>query len=471
MIFSNPTTKVAITGIAEAGKTTFLTSLLWHLDQIGSGKLEVRNGKNNPIDIYKAKINDGKITKRTFQYKQVIAEVLHTREFPQKTADWRECSVEFAREGWWYNRQRLEFVDFPGERIVDVALMAYSSFDQWSAHFFEAVANVPQLTPYINEYKTKIQTSTDAAACIRAYKELIEKIIGEYGSLVSPSTLLLDEKGKTWKDKIKTASGKLDKQQFIPTAVSGLLGFEFAPIPVELVPTMPFTRQFKKNYERYRKKALFPLIKQVFRADKLLVLINIPELLMEGGEAYNQAVATIEALVTTLDPAGSFWKGFAIWSGLYFLGWNPVPLREVIFVATQTDRIHPDDINNDKIVRLLGEMVGGIISKVRPLKCQKTHCAAIQSTYVPPKSNDAITDGKKILCGIPQAAGNPQCRTIKYEVDALPATIPSKFATKGAPNKYCFPKTCFPEDFPEIMSHPPKHNNLNAVFNFIINDK
>ena len=465
MILSNPKTKVAITGIAEAGKTTFLTSLLWHLDQIGSGKFEVRNGKDKLIEIYKVNINDGKITPRTFQYKQVIGEVLHTREFPKKTTDWHKCSIEFSRKDWKFNRQRLEFIDFPGERIVDIALMAVSSFGQWSTKFFDAAASVPQIAPLIKRYKESIGTSASAYTCIVAYKELIEEIVDKYGSLVSPSTLLLDEKGKTWKDKIRTPSGTLDKKQFIHTAVSGLSGMEFAPIPVELARTISFTHQFEKNYKQYREKVLFPLIKQVFRADKLLVLIDIPGLLMSGGQAYNQAVATVEQLATTLDPAGSFWKGLAIWSGLYFLGWNPVPLREVIFVATQTDRIHPDDISNNRILKLLDEMVNGTINKVMPLECKKTHCAAIQTTYPSPRT----TDGKKSLCGIPRVAENTARQTLEYDVDQLPDGIPAKFAAKGNPEELIFPKTHFPEDFPEIMTHPPKHKNLDKVFNLIIN--
>ena len=429
------TTNVALIGVARSGKTTFLTSLLWHLDQYKHDEtFQVTDSKSEPsrVTLSKIRINAGGHTDHTYKFREAINKMIRERAFPSKSTDWKECTVEFVRSDWPISRQRINFFDFPGERVADLSLMIGRSYQQWCDILFAKLTETHTVSGLLEDYNKAISSANNEIDCLLAYKDLIGKLVHRHGSLISPSTLLLDASGKHFREKFDGESNL--HQQFIDTALSGLPESQFVPI---FKGTNSFTKLFEQRYNQYREQVLYPLIRKLWNTDKLLIFIDIPSLLQAGDIAYNDAVNAATQLATILDPSESWVQWLLGWSLLRrVLGMEWQPLKQIIFVASQADRVRPEDISNSRLQDLLEHIVGNIKTKiVLPQGCQTTCCSAIWSS---------------------QSANVP---------DELPSAIPDQWP----PPHFKFPYIA--GNIPTAITKPPKHKNLDTLFSLIINEK
>ena len=446
-LLSQTTTNVAITGISEAGKTTFLASLLWHLSQYGAqtkaNKFIVKGKNGQDIDLFDIKVNDNLFTAHTFRHEDVFNRMIEKRSFPEKTKDWKECTVTFGRSDWRYY-QTLNIYDFPGERVTDLALMAGKNYVQWSKAFFDSLAKIEGSSRLTGAYETDVRDAKDFGDYLHAYKKLVASLIEEWGSLVSPSTLLLDTDGLNFRAKInqflaqrkETAAEQINVTQkinaFIATSIAGQRNAEFIPILPDMPVPAHVLENFKENYKHYVRKVLKPLVCKIANSHKILMLFDIPTLLQSGDKAYNEATVIARKLAVTVKPANNFFQKYAGWCGLR---WVANPLQQVIFIASQADRIKTDDFNAGKLSAMLQQTVGSLRPSIFPLSSESTICSAIWSH-------------------------TPEIDTI---ASAMPNNIPQQFA----PNEYMFPLTVC--NVPKTLVNPPTHYNLDHIFNLIIN--
>jgi hypothetical protein len=149
--------------------------------------------------------------------------------------------------------------------------------------------------------------------------------------------------------------------------------------------------------------------------------------------AYNGALKIIDNLVSTLNPTGSLFQALAKVSMLKKLGMEWKPLKQVIFVATQADRVQRNDLQQGKLHVLLNDMVAGIRQRNEPLKSETAVCSAIWSQ----------ADGQN------------------------PSSLPDKLPDTFAAGDYDFPR--IQGNFPAVKTNSPKHHQLDDIFNLIIN--
>lgn len=121
--------RIAVTGIANSGKTVFLTSLLWQLHEFADANFFLGNG---------VKITEFREVRRnsTFPFYKFQDAMAKQGEWPRKTKDVHQYVGEFKRSDR-SRKQRMEFLDFPGERIADAAIAGYDDFGDWSDHMFD----------------------------------------------------------------------------------------------------------------------------------------------------------------------------------------------------------------------------------------------------------------------------------------------------------------------------------------------
>jgi len=140
-----PDIRLAVSGLADAGKTVFITQLVSHLEHFKRGRFDLGDGRTI-TDVKLAAVEVPGV--KPFPYQEARNHLLGwashwppaTREpdpdWPPATREVTGLRVEFTLvdEGaWFFTRWRyhVEIYDFPGELLVDLNLPD-RSFAAWS---------------------------------------------------------------------------------------------------------------------------------------------------------------------------------------------------------------------------------------------------------------------------------------------------------------------------------------------------
>ncbi|MFP4671814.1 MAG: YcjX family protein [Desulfohalobiaceae bacterium] len=429
---------IAVTGIAGGGKTVFLTSLISHLMEFGNGYFHPGRG----VDITDFReIPSKKAWPPRFEH-SAFREDLARGSWPEKSKDCSEYICEFRRSDRMLGRQRLTFFDFPGERVADAAIAAYSKYEDWSEHIlkhFENQYDYARITaPYL-QYVQQENVSLDGVLAL--YKETLAKLILDFKPLISPSTFLLDKNGQL------AEPGQVT--EISQARYAGISKDEqFAPLPREVCRKYPrMAARMSTLYKKYRKNVVLPMFEKISNSDTLVVLVDIPSLLLGGAGRYNDNRQILLDLFELLRPDSHV--GSQILS--YLKLWQN-SLARIAFVAAKADMVHPMDVENKRMLSLL-KMITDRPARMLP-KVQKEWfvCSACYSTY--PAEGVRRLQGKL-------ARNNPENKFMGYNVSELPAKWPESWRL-GA---YHFYK--INPDAPENYLFPPRHQGLDQIFEFI----
>ncbi len=430
--------RVVVTGIAGGGKTVFLTSLLSHLMEFGQGNFHLGRG----VDISDFKEIPGQKNWPPFFPHSSFREDLARGKWPEKTTDCSQYTCQFRRSDWYFSAQRMSFFDFPGERIADAAIAAYSDYGEWSdhvlSHFTKHHDYAWAAGPYL-EYIQGPELSRDRLLSL--YREVLARLILAYKPLITPSTFLLDQEGNP------AAPGTVS--EIASSRYTGISwSRQFAPLPKGHRRENPeLTREMSAMYKQYRKQVVLPVFERISQAQSLVVLVDIPSLLAGGVGRYNDNRQILLDLFEILRPRSDL-------GGLirkYFKFWQKT-LGRVAFVAAKADMVHPMDIENKRLQSLLKMMTDRAAKMLPHVKCEWFVCSACHSTFP--------VSGKRRLKG-KLARNNPDKEFLEYSVPELPRTWPKNWQ----PGDYQFYRI-YP-DAPENYLIPPRHMGLDRVFEFI----
>lgn len=381
---------------------------------------------------------------KVFPFQQYRDAMSRAKSWPSKTTDSYRFSCEFIRSDWKHFRQRLNFFDFPGERIADVAIAAHSDFDKWSDHMFRHFNSNLDYKSAMAGYYQEINTDQPTAEKLLAgYRLSLAGLILGYKPLISPSVFLLDREGQ--------AVTPGTERELASSQICGLDNdSQFSPLPEDFRKSHPeIVKQFTKFYRQYRKQLVLPLFEQLVQGDTLVILIDIPSLLAGGVGRYNDNRQIVLDLIETLQKDTSLSQKLK----RIIKFWNK-PLRKIAFVASKSDLVLAGDIVNGKLQSLLKQMNARAKSLIPDAEVKWFTCSACQSTT-------QEKDGKSLKGKL--AYNNPEKEPIEFEVSELPESWPESWQ----PNDYHF-YSVYPETAQNYQL-PPKHLGLDRILDFMIN--
>ncbi|MGF1450491.1 MAG: YcjX family protein [Opitutales bacterium] len=435
--------KIAITGIAGGGKTVFLTSLLSHLaehdpDHFVFGQharardfreLAFRAGYGGPFRLERARDN---LSRR--------------QSWPAKTRDCSHFRCEFRRSDQRFSRQRLHFFDLPGERIADAAIAACESYAEWSDHTIKHLEDRSSYADAAGDYLALQKfKELDEELLLRTYRETLAKLILGFKPLVAPSTFLLDPLGDTPKGQtIEELAG----ERLSGLEPEGGNPGEFAPMAARARKRFPeLATRMTRAYRRYRRELALPVFGELREAERLIVLVDIPSLLLGGDGRYNDNRQMLDDLFEALRPGSLLGARL-----LGLLGIKLWPLERVAFVASKADMVLPEDVENGRLVGLLRGMADRSRHKIPGVRCEWFAASACVSTRSGHESNTLI--------------GRPghqpaDAAELEFEVSRLPETWPRAWE----PGEYAFYRVH--PNAPRNLQIPPPHLGLDRVFDFI----
>lgn len=390
----DPTLRLGVTGLARAGKTVFITSLVSNLmDRARMGQLQAHaEGRIDRVFLQPSP----DVTVPRFDYERNRAVLLgDTPVWPQATRAVSELrlTVQMKPAGL-LGRVRslhLDIVDYPGEWLLDLGLMT-QSYAQWSQGVLDRLANRPEAAAFL----ARLQGLDDAA-----WDEPVALGLAE-----TYTAALADLRRAGLSD---VTPGRF----LMPGDLAGSPALTFAPMQRPESPARNgLWRLFERRFEAYKSHVVRPFFRDHFaRIDRQVVLVDVLEAVHQGPDALEDMRRAMAGVLAGFKPG----RG-GILSDL----WQGRRVERILFAATRADHLHHSQ--HPKLAALLAAML-------RDAK-DRADFAGAQTAAMALASLRATTevevqrDGREVQAvqGILQSTGKP-ARMFPGELPSDPARL------------------------------------------------
>ncbi|NDV01997.1 YcjX family protein [Pseudoroseicyclus tamaricis] len=315
--FSDPVVRLGVTGLSEAGKTVFITSLVANL--LDRGRMPgLRAAAASEIrSVWLQPQPDDTLPR--FDYEAHRARLTgENPAWPEGTRRISQLRLSFRIEpAGFFSRLagpqtvHLDIVDYPGEWLLDLGLME-KSFADWSAEVISRARRRPVAAPWLAELDAadpgaKLE-EPDAQALAGAFTAYLHAARKEGYADLGPGRFLL------------------------PGDMEGSPVLTFAPLPPGQAPRGSLAHEFERRYESYKRNVVKPFFREHFaRIDRQVVLIDVLGALHSGPQAFD------DLRLAMADILSAFRPGRASWLTRAFGGRR---VERILFAATKADHLH-----------------------------------------------------------------------------------------------------------------------------------
>lgn len=315
------TVRIGVTGLARAGKTAFLTSMAANLLALGAGRpvlpaLAARLGARRPRVVVAP---SGAASLPRFDVAGHLAALAQDPPaWPARTdaASLLALDLSIPRTGLASALPpfalRLEFLDYPGEWLLDLPLLR-QDFSTWSQATLQRLEGRPEAAPFL-AFATALpaQAAADealAATGHRLYRDLLTRLRDAGLALLQPGRFLMPAPGAepAW-------------IAFFPMRGRGGLH--------DLL-----SQRFEAYKEAAQRELSDPLFGQL---DRMVVLVDLLSALHAGADAFGDLSAALKDASASLRWERD-WLEAAMALGQ--LRWPPPVLSRVAFAATKSDHV------------------------------------------------------------------------------------------------------------------------------------
>jgi hypothetical protein len=321
--------RVGVTGLARAGKTAFLTSVAANLLAQGAG-LAVLPALSTRLAgrSFRATVApSGADATPRFDHRAHLASLAaDPARWPERTAAvsllsldldiWRAGLVSALPP----RRIRLDFLDYPGEWLLDLPLLG-QDFYQWSEATLRRLDS-PETAPLVQDFLAFVRglpqqaTGDEALAATghRLYRTALRRLRDEAGrAFLQPGRFLMPAAGPEppW-------------AAFFPTFGRG-----------------PLAALLAQRYDAYRRAVRDDLVSPLFgRVDRLVVLADVLSALHAGSAAFEDVRAALSGASAALRWRRAWTDHVPLLRDLALPGWlSPGGIRRVAFAATKSDHV------------------------------------------------------------------------------------------------------------------------------------
>lgn len=313
-----PVIRLGVTGLSRAGKTVFITGLVANLLERGrmpqlraaaEGRIEAVYLQPQPDD-----------TLPRFAYEDHLAAMTGDNpRWPQSTRAVSELRLSFRTRSKGFfggfggpRTLHLDIVDYPGEWLLDLALMD-KSFDEWSEATLSRLDRRPEAAGFMATARAE-----DGALPLDEGK--IQTLAGLF------TTYLQAARANGWSD---CTPGRF----LLPGDLAGSPVLTFAPLPRPAhTPRGCLWREMARRYEAYKDRVVRPFFRDHFaKVDRQIVLADVLGAIHHGPWAIEDLRRTLAEVLTAFRPGVNGWLSA-------LLGGRRV--EKILFAATKADHLH-----------------------------------------------------------------------------------------------------------------------------------
>ena len=317
--FLEPVIRLGVTGLARAGKTVFITSLVANLLDRGrmpglaaaaDGAITAAWLQPQPDD-----------TVPRFAFEAYLAALTGPEpHWPEPTSAISELrlSLKVQPRGFLGSISgprtiHLDIIDYPGEWLLDLELMD-RSYEQWSRETLERARGRLSAAGFLAMLETvdAAEDFTEAAAqsLTAAYTGYLRAAREAGFSDCTPGRFLM------------------------PGELAGSPALTFAPLPPipERAPRGSLRREMERRYDAYKSRIVRPFFRDHFaRIDRQVVLVDLLGAIHAGPAAVEDLGRSMNDILGAFRPGRNAWL-------TRLLGQKRV--ERILFAATKADHIH-----------------------------------------------------------------------------------------------------------------------------------
>ncbi|QFT72056.1 hypothetical protein FIU92_03385 [Ruegeria sp. THAF33] len=316
--FFEPVIRLGVTGLARSGKTVFITSLVANLLDRGrmTGLVAQQEGRINAA--YLQPQPDDTVPR--FDYETHLSALTGpTPHWPDSTRAVSELRLSFKARpaGLLAGLQgprtvHLDIVDYPGEWLLDLALLD-KSYADWSRETLERIEARSEAVEYLGQ--------VNAADPSGAHDEPTAQALAS-----SFTTYLNQARDAGYYD---CTPGRF----LLPGDLAGSPVLTFAPLVVS-GPSRRRTlqREMERRYEAYKAQVVKPFFRDHFsRIDRQVVLVDALGAIHKGPQAVEDMRRAMADILSAFRP------GRNAWLSQLLLGKR---VERILFAATKADHLH-----------------------------------------------------------------------------------------------------------------------------------
>ena len=456
-----PTVRLGVTGLARSGKTVFIAALVRNLTLGGRLPFFSVASEGRLIRAYLEPQPDDAIPR--FAYEDHLAALARdppawpesTRRISQLRVTIEYTSASRVRRTLTPGRLHLDIVDYPGEWLVDLPMMAQSYAD-WSAEAL-ALANAPR--------------RATAAAPWLAFVRGLDAAAGQDEQVAITGAKLFTDYLMAARAADPTLSITGPGRFLLPGDLEGSPLLTFFPLPpTDAIGRGALAQMMERRFESYKSHVVRPFFRDHFsRLDRQIVLVDALSALNSG----TAGIADLESALTGV--LSAFRPGRASWLGQLFAP----RIDRIAFAATKADHLH--SANHDRLEAILGTLTAraearasGAGAEVRALAI-----AALRAT----REGEVTRDGQRLACivGTPLAGETIGGKVFDGKTSAavFPGDLPRLDQMPGGSNPGSFKSDIHVVRFspPRIVTETPSgliapwpHVRLDRALEFLIGD-
>ncbi|PRY22632.1 hypothetical protein CLV78_106173 [Aliiruegeria haliotis] len=317
--FLEPTLRIGVTGLARAGKTVFITSLVANLmdrgrmpglqavadGSIRSAWLQPQPDDTVPRFDFEAHLDD--LTGPSPQWPEPTSSVSELRLSLKVQPQGMIGALSGPRT------LHLDIIDYPGEWLLDLGLMEMD-YAEWSTEILEIASAREEAGGFLAALEgldadagLEERSARDIA---RAYTAYLRAARRAGYSDCTPGRFLM------------------------PGDMEGSPALTFAPLPpgAGRAPKGSLRREMERRYEAYKSKVVRPFFRDHFaRIDRQVVLVDLLGAIHSGPRAMDDLSRSMNRILGAFRPGRTAWLA-------RLLGMKRVD--RILFAATKADHIH-----------------------------------------------------------------------------------------------------------------------------------
>ncbi|MEZ5923649.1 MAG: YcjX family protein [Hyphomicrobiaceae bacterium] len=403
-----PVIRLGVTGLSGAGKTVFITALVQSLSSgarlpllraAAEGRLERAYLTPQPDD-----------TVPRFPFEEHLARLTAASPtWPDGTRSISELrlTLEVAPETvlrrlLGLRRLHLDIVDYPGEWLLDLALldMDFQTWCQWTL----AAARQP----------------VRAAEAADFLEFLASQDAGQPPDepTLAKGTALYRHYLTTARQRATPFAGLSPGRMLLPTDLDGSPALTFWPI--DRHPASPqagtLAGELERRYRAYVSQVVRPFYRDHFaRLDRQIVLVDVLSALNLGPEAVGELAAALEGILKSFRPGANS----------LLSRWFSPRIDRIVFAATKADHLHQS--SHDRLQAILDRMVTAAAGRAHfeGAMIRSEALAAIRTT----REAETANGGKRlqVIVGTPLAGEHLGQRRFdgQTEIAIYPGELPA----------------------------------------------
>jgi uncharacterized protein len=455
-----PTVRLGVTGLARSGKTVFITSLIRNLVDGGRLPFFAPDAEGRILRAYLEPQPDDTLPR--FDYESHLAAL--TAQAPTWPDSTRRISqlrltIEYEPKSVlrrWLGDAKLhvDIVDYPGEWLLDLALLDQSYAD-WAAEALQLAST--------GKRAAAAKPFMDFIATADASPEVEQTAIA--GAKLYTAYLKADRAGDE-------SQATLGPGRFLmPGDLEGSPTLTFFPLPPppEGAKPSPLYQMMARRFESYKSNVVQPFFRDHFmRLDRQIVLIDALGAINRGGSAVSELERALSSVMRAFRPGADSW--LALLTG--------ARIDRLLFAATKADHLHHTAHDRlEAILRLATERArskaAGAGAAVEVLAI-----AAVRATR-----EAQVTEGREmfpVILGVPLPGETLEARVFdgKTEAGIFPGDLPAD------PSAAFSPEIARAGEHAFIRFRPPRlvanpgasgavfpHIRLDRAIDFLFGDK